>query len=158
MRTRQSQAVLTAASPATPSTAIVSPTIKNEFLFRGDTLSIDALITAGAGGTLDLYLQRRIDTNKWLDWIHFPQVPAGTTKGFTVIIDGSGSHNNPIVEVGVGTDGAPNLVLPANSIANTMPCLNKATPVEVRLVHVAGAGTSGAGSSTVYISPLTQNM
>lgn len=149
---------VTAPSPAAPGVVIATPTIKGEWLYRADMLSIDAIVTAGAGGTLDLYLQRRIAANTWLDWVHFPQVPAGTTKAFTVIIDGSGNYNNPIVEVGRGTDGSPNVLLAANSVANTMPSLNPNADVEIRLVHVAGAGTSGAGSSNVIVSPVTMRM
>lgn len=149
---------VTAASPAAPGAAIVTPSIKSEWLHRADMLSIDAIVTAGAGGTLDLYLQRRVAPNVWLDWVHFPQVPAGTTRAFTVIIDGSGNYNNPIVEVGRGTDAAPNVLLAANSVANTIPSLNPNANTEIRLVHVAGAGTSGAGSSNVTVSPVSMRM
>ena len=107
---------------------------------------------------MDVYLQRRIDVNKWLDWVHFPQVLAGATASFTVIVDGSGNYNTPIVQVGIGTDSVAGVMLAANGLANTMPTLNPNVPAETRIVHVAGAGTSAAGSTTITISPLTQRM
>ena len=158
MRTRQVQIVATAASPAAPGTLIVSPTLKHEMFYRAETLSIDSIVRAGTGGTLDLYLQRRIDVNMWLDWIHFPQVIAGATSAFTLIVDGSGNYNNPIVMVGLSTDATASPALAANGLANTLPTLNSNVTSEVRLVMVAGAGTSAAGSVSVYVSPLTQRM
>lgn len=158
MRTRQSPIKASVASPAAPGTLIVSPSLKGEMLYRAETLSIDALVTAGLGGTSDVYLQRRIDVNRWLDWIHFSTVGAGATLAATVIADGSGNYNNPIVVVGLSTDAVATPALAANGLANTLPTLSPSVPSEVRLVLVAGVGTSAAGSVVLTISPLTQRM
>lgn len=158
MKIRHPQLVLTGASPSGAGTAIVAATVKSEFLYRADYLTIDAALVGGTGGTLDVYVQRRVGVNQWVDWLHFPQVAAGASVNHTLIIDGTGSYNNPIVRVGSGTDASATPALAAGSITNCMPGMFQGRPPEIRLVYVAGGGTSAGATSTVTITPVSQRM
>lgn len=146
MKTHESTASVTAeATPAGVGTAVGS-TLKNGFLKTADALTIDVSITAGAGGTLDVYLQRKLAADSWADWIHFPQVTAAATARYSVSVDGAGSS---IVAVGRGTDASPGVALAANSVVNVLP------GGDIRLVYVAGAGAAGAGAVTLRVQPIT---
>lgn len=146
MRSKEQALTVTAeATPATASTAVGS-TIKSVNFLRADGIAVDALITAGSGGTLDVYLQRKVSDDNWRDWIHFAQVSAGATSRQTAVVNGQGSS---VVITGGGTDATPGVALAAATAVNVIP-LN-----DVRLVYVAGAGTSGAGAVTLTITPYT---
>jgi hypothetical protein len=103
-------------------------------------------LTAGTGGTLDVYLQRKLGSNSWADWIHFPQLTAAQSKKYSLAITGTGTS---IVEVGQGTDATPSVALAANTAVNVIP------GDEVRVVFVAGASTSAGASNTITITPYT---
>lgn len=146
-RTKKDAITLTHTSPSSASTAVGANIASSGILTSADKLVIDANLLGGTGGTLDVYLQRKLASNSWADWIHFPQIAAGTAKRYTVTITGEGSS---IVEVGVGTDAAPGVALAANTAVNVIPC------GDVRVVFVAGGGTSAGASNTVKITPLFQ--
>jgi hypothetical protein len=149
MRTKEQVLSVTATSPAAASTVVVSPVFSGGVIKRADYLIVDALLTGGTGGALDVYLQRKTGTNAWLDWIHFPQVAAGTSKKYTVVLS---QQNTTIADVGGGTDASPGVSLAANSFVNMIPT------DDVRIVFVAGGGTSAGASNTVTITPVTQRM
>lgn len=143
MRTKKDAQTVTLTSPAAASTA-VGATIFAGSTLNADKLVIDADLQAGAGGTLDVYLQRKTGTNAWRDWVHFPQLTAAQAKKFTLSITGEGSS---IVEVGGGTDAAPGVALAANTAVNVIP------GGDVRVVFVAGASTSAGASNVIKITP-----
>lgn len=147
MRTKEAVQSITAATPATAQTAIHATLFKGSVLTRADKLVIDASLTAGAGGTLDVYLQRRLGTNLWADWIHFAQVTAAATARATVTVNGDGSA---VTVVGQGTDASPGVALAAATSTNCIP------GDDVRIVFVTGVGTAGAGSVTISIQPYSQ--
>lgn len=147
MRTQESQlGVAAEATPAAASTA-AGTTIKGGALRTADALMVDALLVGGTGGVLDVYLQRKLAADTWVDWIHFPQVSAGATVRYSCAITGKGSS---IVAVGGGSDAAPGVALAANTAVDVIP------GGDVRLVYVAGAGTSAAGAATVTITPYNE--
>jgi len=140
---RRKQFVLTGTSPASASTAAVGAVLGGLSAF--DFFQIDAIITGGTGGTVDLYIQRQVDkTNDvWLDWVHFAQVSAATTKRYTV----SSAGNGTITEVGqMNTALSGSLVLAAGT------CVGGHPGDAVRLVATAGSGTSAGQTQTVYIT------
>lgn len=143
MRTKKEAQTVTLTSPAAASTA-VGGTIFAGSTLNADKLVIDATLIGGTGGTLDVYLQRKLATNSWADWVHFPQIAAGVTKRYSLAITGEGTS---IVEVGGGTDAAPGVALAANAAVNIIP------GGDVRVVFVAGAGTSAGASNTIKITP-----
>lgn len=147
MRTKENSIPITATSPGSASTAVVATIFAGGILKAADKLVIDALLLGGTGGTLDVYLQRKTGTNAWLDWVHFPQVAALVAKKYTLTITGEGAS---IVEVGGGTDASPGVALAANTAVNVIP------GGDVRIVFVAGAGTTLGSSNTVTITPYTQ--
>lgn len=114
---------------------------------RADLLVVDASFLGVTGGTLDVYLQRKITTNAWQDWIHFPQVTAGTSKRFSLVVNGEGGA---IADVGGGSDASPGVALAANTNTNCLP------GDDVRIVFVAGASTSAGAACTVTITPYTE--
>lgn len=146
MRTKETKLSQTWTSPAAAST-VVGPTFKGDMLRKAERLVIDATLLGGTGGTLDVYLQRRIAPDVWRDWIHFPQVAATTAKKYTVTITGDGAS---IVETGGGSDAAPGVALAANTAVNVIP------GDDVRVVSVAGGGTSAGASNTIDITPYTE--
>lgn len=149
MRTKEVQATWTGTSPASASTAVSTTPVNG--LEKWDGVVIDAVITGGTGGTIDVYLQRKIASNVWADWVHFPQVAAATTKRYTTMVTGHGAGTTP-TEIGVGTDASPSVVLAANTSTNVPPT------GQVRVVMVGGAGTSAGATQTIYFTPFTERV
>lgn len=146
MRTKETAIALTGTAASAASTTTPVAAVAGLDLRRAELLIIDALLVGCTGGTLDVYVQRKIATNSWLDWIHFPQIAAGTTKRYSLAINGEGSV---IVETGGGTDAAPGVALAANTAVNVIPS------GDVRLVLVTGGGVSVGNAQTVTITPYT---
>lgn len=105
-------------------------------------------IVGPTGGTVDVYLQKRIAANKWVDYCHVPQVAAVTTKRY----ESSQFDASTITDSGVGDDTpTATPVIAANTIVPGHP------GEAVRLVLVTGAGVSVAGSVTLYVQGNTNN-
>ena len=127
-------------SPATASTVAgsVVPTLD-----RYAYLMIDAELVGATGGTLDIYLQRRVTksdgTDVWYDWLHFPQLSAGASAvKYTV---------TPTATAGivtVGKDTSPALA------ANT--CIGGHPGEALRALYVAGSGTSAGAAVVINIT------
>lgn len=148
MKTKETAQTITATSPAAASTVVHTDLFKGSMLARAEGLVIDAKLTQATGGTLDVYLQRKLATNDWVDWVHFPQLAAGSSvKRYTCTITGNGA---PLVEVGGGTDAAPGVALAANTAVDVTP------GDDVRIVFVAGASTSAGAAQTIRITPYTE--
>lgn len=138
---------VTATSPAAASTVVHTVAFKGSMLSKADFLTIDATLLGGTGGTLDVYLQRKIASDTWRDWLHFPQIAAATAKKYTVTINGEGAT---IVETGGGSDASPGVALAANTSVNCIP------NGDVRIVFVAGASTSAGASNSITITPFVE--
>lgn len=152
MRTKEAAVTLTDTSPAAASTVVSTAIVfKGSHFWRAEKLTVDAILIGGTGGTLDVYLQRKTGTNAWMDWIHFAQVAAGTTKRFNVVITGEGAvASNAPFDVGGGTDAAPGVSLAANTSTNCLPT------GDVRAVFVAGVSTSAGATQTITITPYSE--
>lgn len=142
--------VLTGTSPAAAGKSIVA-TVRG--LARFSLIRIDSVITQATGGTLDLYLQRRVLSNPptssiWVDWLHYTQLAAGTTVFVTSAMAGDNVPNVSIVTVGQMNDdlsvGA--FALAAGTFVGGLP------GDEVRLCAVAGTGTSAGSTQSVYLT------
>lgn len=131
-------------SPSSATTEIVATRFRGSMLRSADALVIDAALTGGTGGTLNVYLQRKIDVDTWRDWVAFPQITAGTTKNYTATITGIGAS---IVEVGTGDDATATPALTAGTAVDVVP------GGDVRVVCSANVGTSAGGASSVTITP-----
>lgn len=139
MATRDQLFTISDTSPASETTAIGS-TIAG--LHDYDWFEIDAVITGDAVGTIDVYLQRQVTTNLWVEWAHFTQVSATITKRFSL----QPASTNQVYEVGAGTDstaGTP--VLAAGTFIGGHP------GAKVRAVYVAGSGTTTGAQQIIYI-------
>lgn len=150
MKTKEVSQTITATSPAAAGTVVHTEVFKGSMLARAEGLVIDAKLTQATGGTLDVYLQRKLTTNEWVDWVHFPQLAAGTAvKRYTCTITGNGAS---IVEVGGGSDASPGVALAANTAVDVTP------GDDVRIVFVAGASTSAGAAQTIKITPYTERL
>lgn len=129
-------------SPAAASTTAAVATYFTG-LSTADKLVIDATLLGGTGGTLDVYLQRKVAADTWRDLVHFPQIVAATAKKYTVTINGDGTS---IVDVGGGTDAVPAPTLAANSLVNCIP------GGDVRIVFVSGSGNTVGASNSITIT------
>lgn len=111
-----------------------------------DNFTVHAELLGATGGTLDVYVQRRLNTGEWQDWIHFPQL-AGSAAAIKYAASQQMAATAPVV-VGEtaddGTTGAP--ALAANTVAPGHP------GDQVRLLAVAGVGTSAGAAIRVTIS------
>lgn len=130
---------LSSSASASTTTAPANGTVFE--LEQYDAITVAAKIVGCTGGTLDVYLQRKLETDVWVDFAHFPQVAAGATKYYQL----SASLGATINEVGTGTDATPAPALAANTVVAGHPgtCL--------RVVCVTGAGVSVAGTVTLYV-------
>lgn len=101
-----------------------------------------AEMTGPTGGTLDIYLQRRVTTNKWVDWAHFTQVAATATRDESIDMV---STDLTVSTPGVGTDAAPGVALAAATFTGGHP------GDEVRVIAVSGAGTTLGAAQVVTV-------
>lgn len=146
MRTKEALQTVTATSPAAAST-VIHTVLFTADICRADRLVIDAALLGATGGTLDIYLQRNVATNVWVDWVHFPQLAAGAVAiKYTLTVTGD---NTAIVVTGQSTDASITAALAVNTSTNTIPT------GPVRIVFVAGASTSAGAAQTIRITPFT---
>lgn len=136
---------VTYTSPASATTAINST--KWLGLHNYHWFTIDAVIQGATGGTLDIYLQRLVNRTSagvetWADWIHFTQLAAGASA---VQYTAGPNADNTINEVGTGDATTATPALAANTFVGGHPGR------ELRIVSVAGAGTSAGASQTIYV-------
>lgn len=131
---------ITATSPASASTAVAVATVPG--LEKFDWFAIEADLAGATGGTLDVYVQRRLANNLWRDWIHFPQLAAGAAAVKYSVQSGS---TTTITVVGGGTDASPGVALAVNTALGGHP------GSELRVVFVAGASTSAGAAQTVRV-------
>lgn len=134
---------ITGTSPAAASTAVLSGAATASQLDKYDAFTVVADLVGATGGTLDVYVQRRLlladGTSVWVDWIHFPQLAAGAAAvRYTV----APVANNTIVATGL--NGTPALA------SNT--CTGGHPGLECRVICTAGASTSAGAAVTVYIT------
>lgn len=137
---------ITGTSPAAAGQAAVGNAATT--LDQYDDFSVTASLVGATGGTLDVYLQRRVDNagTVWADWIHFPQLAAGAAAvvyaaaampppAATATVIGTTAQN--------GTTGAPALAV--NTVVGGHP------GDAVRVLCVAGASTTVGAAVAVYI-------
>jgi len=129
-------------SPSSAITTIGANQLVAGVLNSADLVSIDMSLAGGTGGVLDVYLQRKIDTDTWTDWVHFNQAASTGTYLIHLVVNGMGitataAGGIPTMNLGTGTDASFGFSnLSAAAFVNTIP----AGPV--RMVFTAGAGTT----------------
>lgn len=132
---------ITGATPAAAGSALVTGAVALG-LAKYDWFEVDAVITAGTGGTLDIYIQRKVASDVWLEVAHFPQVAAAATKYYSA----KSMAGSTITEVGKFNDaGTGTPVLAANS------WVGGSLGDQIRIYATAGVGAAGAGSVTLYV-------
>ena len=133
---------MTANTATTPTTQVVATCAG---LLRFDRIMVDASLTGVAGGTLDVYLQREVDTNVWADWAHFPQITAGNAAVEFSLQSGSDKTIHTVEQGTAASAGTP--ALAAGTLVGGHP------GNRLRMVFVTGAGATGpAKSQTVRVS------
>lgn len=130
---------VTATSPSAASTAVLGTF---HGLTRWEAFAVVAELQGATGGTLNVYLQRKITDDVWSDWVSFTQLASG---GAAVKYAVCPALSNTIATVGGGSDATPAPALAAGSCAGGHP------GDTVRVVAVAGAGTSAGTSQTVRL-------
>lgn len=129
--------VVAGTSPASASTVVLGQ-FSGLAAFRSGVFI--ATLLGATGGNLDVYLQA-YDTaaGKWFDYAHFPQKVAGSAVT-TVAIPVTRDYQR-VASVAIGADASPALA------ADT--CVGGDFGDVVRVVCVAGAGTSAGAAQTV---------
>lgn len=108
-------------------------------------MQVTAVVGDPVGGALDLYVQTSPDDGAhWFDQIHFASFSSGT-GGVQVATLSAISQPASAAPVAVGTGLAPALV--ADTVVQGMG-FNR-----LRLLMVAGSGTTAGTSVTVYVVP-----
>lgn len=135
---------ITGTSPAAAGQAVVGKPVADLELYG--LFTVHAQLVGATGGTLDVYLQRKINTNEWQDWVHFPQLGGGAAAVKYCVAAPVPQGASPVV-VGQtaddGTTGAP--ALAANTVAPGH------LGYEVRCLAVAGSGTSAGAAVKIEI-------
>jgi hypothetical protein len=126
-------------SPSSASTA-VGDSIGGLTAFS--EIHIEADLVGATGGTLDVYLQRKLADNLWRDWIHFTQIASG---GAAVKYSARSQNATGITAVGGGTDASPGVALAASGIIGGHP------GATIRAVYVAGTSTSAGAAVTIRV-------
>lgn len=108
-----------------------------------DWFTIDASLKGVPLGTLDVYLQRKVTSDVWADWLHFPQLAAGAARIYYSVPSASATD---IRVVGWGTDASPGTpTLAANTFVGGHP------GDMVRLVAKQGSATMTGTGVTVRL-------
>ncbi len=131
-------------SPAAASTVVGASIagLKDFEFFR-----LDAELVGATGGTLDVYLQRKITDNKWADWVHFTQLGAGGAAVKWTLLAGNPTLSTAITgSYGIGTDAAPTVALAANTFTGGHP------GEAIRAVYVAGGSTSAGAAVLIHLT------
>ncbi len=140
---------LTGTTPAAPSTAVVgAPAVFATYIDAPESLDICASLIGATGGTLDLFLQTSPDGGAtWFDYGHYAQLAAGAAAFRNRV--GVSRFQQALTPVVVGV--------------NLTPLLAAATFVggpfndRMRLVAVAGAGTTAGAVITIQLRPMGTN-
>jgi hypothetical protein len=132
--------ILGGTSPSSAST-VVGNTVGG--LQKLASIRVDADLTGATGGTLDVYLQTSHDEGStWRDYAHFAQVAAGAAVAHFSFMAFRATGSSTIVATGSGTSPA----LAANAV------LGGDFGDRMRVVYVAGAGTSAGAAQTITVS------
>ncbi len=131
-------------SPSSASTVVgASITGLQDFEF----FRIDAALQGATGGTLDVYLQRKITDNVWADWLHFTQLTAGGAAVKWTALAGNPTLSTALTSTfGIGTDAAPAVALAANTFLGGHP------GGAIRAVYVAGVSTSAGAPVLIHLT------
>jgi hypothetical protein len=136
MRTRQT---ITATSPASASTVAATPIAYG--LDELDSITIIGELVGATGGTLDVYLQTSYDGTTYYDFAHFTQLADGGAAVKYAWHVSRVSERTTITTLGSGTTPVLTAgVIMAGGWGNQM-----------RVLFVAGAGTSAGAAQTVRI-------
>jgi hypothetical protein len=130
--------VITATSPAAAGTAAATDTATGLHAF--EAVQVIGELQGATGGELDVYLQSGVGT-RWVDLAHFPQLwdgQAAATWRFT--LTRQDSLFLPFA-IDVGFDDSPALWSDF--------CIQGEFGDEIRVLFVAGAGTSAGAVQTV---------
>lgn len=110
-----------------------------------DHIQVYAALVGATGGTLDVYLQRKVNAT-WVDWAHFTQLASGA----------------PAVKYSFSANAAMNTVTDTNRIStigvDLTPALGSGVIVgghpgdEVRAVYDAGSSTSEGAAVSIVIT------
>lgn len=145
---------LSGTSPAAASTALG---VYASGLAKFSAIRVDALLLGATGGALDIYIQRKVAPNLWVDWAHFPQLAAGASAvaySFTVAAANVGTAvaTTPSATIAAittrGNDATPSPGLAAATLDLNHP------GEMIRVVYVAGASTSAGAAIKAYITGL----
>lgn len=137
---------ITGTSPAAAGQAALATIATG--LDQYELFSITAVLVGATGGTLDVYLQRRVtDTGTvWADFVHFPQLAsAASAVKYAAAMMPSPAATATVIGTTAddGTTGAPALAV--NTVVGGHP------GDAVRAVCVAGASTTVGAAVTIYI-------
>lgn len=143
---------LSSTSPAAASTAAG---LGCSGLAKFLAIRVDAVLIGATGGALDVYIQRKIAPNTWVDWAHFPQLAAAASAvAYSLIVQAAnvgtpltGSASQTIASIATaGTDATPVPALAAATLTLNHP------GDMIRVVYVAGASTSAGGAQKIYVT------
>lgn len=137
---------LTTTSPSTASATVAGTSASGLAKFSG--LRVEARLQGATGGTLDVYLQRKVGPDLWVDWVHFAQLAAAAAAVlYSFTIENISSATGAIAATtSGGTDSTPTSTGGTGLITNTHP------GDMVRMVCVTGSGTSLGAAQRVLIT------
>lgn len=143
---------LSGTSPAAASTAAGASA---SGLAKFTAVRVDAVLTGATGGALDVYIQRKLAANVWVDWAHFPQLAAGASAvaySFTVTTGNLGTAATGTLSATIaaittrGNDATPSPGLAAATLDLNHP------GDHIRVVYVAGASTSAGAAQVITVT------
>lgn len=130
----------TGTSPASASTSISTLIVTGLDAF--EAMKIVTIFQGATGGTLDIYLQMCDDQDgsTWVDYAHFTQIAAGAASATSLYSVTRQTERLTAIAVAVGDTPA----LAAGTV------LGGEFGAKMRVVMVAGAGTSAGTAQTIH--------
>lgn len=139
--------VITGTSPAAAGTALVGAALPGLGIY--DWFEFTAILAGGTGGVLDLCLQRRVSVadDVWADWYHFTQLSAGGAAKWAWHMRQGATVPTAVGTMVTAVPSNGTITLAANTFVGGHP------GDAIRLIGVAGSGTSAGATQTVYVTP-----
>jgi hypothetical protein len=142
-------------SPAAPGTVASSQPVQNTAswapngvaapLHEYDALTMSAELVGATGGTLDVYVQISTDLVNWFDIVHFTQLTNGGSAVKWLVPMSNSTTTTVPTAVGMNLS-------PALSAGSGGAVVNGAFTDRMRLVFVAGSGTSAGAKVTIRVA------
>jgi len=144
-------------SGTSPATSVTAAGVMAFGFVKFAAIRVEVVLIGATGGTLDVYIQRKVAPNVWVDWAHYPTISAGASATVYSLIVQAANVGTPLTGTASQTIAS---IASAGSDASPSPALAAATltlahPGDmIRVVYVGNSGTSAGAAQKIYVTSI----